>query len=173
MSNQDNNNVETTNQINEVDVATLLQAKKQLWVLVICCIVGFFMFCMTAASKNVFLPIIGIIIVAFPTILSVRRHGMRCIGMMDYEIINVYSNGKREVNNDPADNMIGFFFGLLATVVVGVILTPIRYIIYCFKYNGACKRINYKPEFKDSMWMPTVVGIAGFFLSLIIASIFS
>ena len=60
---------------------------------------------------------------------------------------------------------------LFLTIFVGVVLTPIRYIAYCIKYNLNCKKLNWKPEFKFGILFPTIVGIGVFVLGIILASV--
>ena len=60
---------------------------------------------------------------------------------------------------------------LFVTIFIGVVLTPIRYVLYCLKFNAGCKRLNFKPEFKLGVLFPTVVGGGTFVLGIILAAI--
>ena len=60
---------------------------------------------------------------------------------------------------------------LILTIFVGVVITPIRYIAYCFKYKSSCKTLNWKPEFKYSILLPTIVGVGVFVLGIILVSV--
>ena len=60
---------------------------------------------------------------------------------------------------------------LFCTIFIGVVLTPIRYVVYCIKFNNTCKTLNWKPEFKMGILFPTAVGVGVFVLGIILGSV--
>lgn len=69
-----------------------------------------------------------------------------------------------------------FVLGLLVvqlflTIFIGIVLIPIRYVVYCIKFNANCEKLNWKPEFKLGILFPTIVGVVTFVMGLILASI--
>ena len=160
--------------LNPEDVAKFASAMKQLWTIVIFCVVGFLIMLLGLEFDKTLFAIGGALLIALPTVIAFRKHGIKGIGMLDYEFVDEYQDSSGNVTRRETNMEMSIFalaIGLILTILLGVLATPIRYIIYCFKYSVACKKLNYKPAFKDGMLFPTAVGLGGFFAVLIIMSI--
>ena len=58
-----------------------------------------------------------------------------------------------------------------STIFIGIVVTPIRYVLYCLRFHSTCKKLNFKPEFKLGVLFPTVVGLSVFVVGIILGSI--
>lgn len=142
---------------------------KEIWKIIIFCCIGWLL--VTVGMKfTPFLAIVGALVVSLPSVISVRRHGFKNIFNYDYQIVTTYADGHKTYDADLGGKLGLMVIQLFLTIFIGVILTPIRYIMYCFQYNRACKKLNWRPEFKMGVLLPTLVGIGTFVLGLILAN---
>ena len=111
------------------------------------------------------------LIVSIPSVISVRRYGFKNIFNYDYQIETTYSDGSKRYDADLGGKLGMLFIQLILTIFIGVVVTPIRYIAYCIKFNANCKKLDWKPEFKLGILFPTVVGVGTFIVGLILTSI--
>ena len=143
---------------------------KEIWKIIIFCCVGWLL--ITVGLKiTPLLAILGALVISVPSVICVRRYGFKNIFNYDYVIETTYRDGHKSYDVDLGGKLGLMVIQLFLTIFVGVILTPIRYIAYCLKYNSGCKELNWKPEFKQGILLPTVVGIGVFVLGLILASV--
>ena len=152
----------------ELDKLSL--ALKEIWKIIIFCCVGWLLVCIGMKTSPLF-AVIGALVVAIPSVMCVRRHGLKGIFNYDYVIVTTYRDGRKTVDYDMGGKLGMMVIQLFATIFIGVVLTPIRYVLYCLKFNAACKRLNFKPEFKLGVLFPTVVGIGTFVVGIILGSI--
>lgn len=143
---------------------------KEIWKIIIFCCIGWLL--ITVGLKiTPLLAIVGALVISIPSVISVRRHGFKNIFNYDYVIETTYSDGHKTYDVDLGGKLGLMVLQLFLTIFVGVVLTPIRYISYCLKFNANCKKLNWKPEFKVGILFPTVVGIGVFVLGIILASV--
>ena len=143
---------------------------KEIWKIIIFCCIGWLL--ITVGLKiTPFLAIAGALVISIPSVISVRRHGIKNIFNYDYVIETTYKDGHKTYDVDLGGKLGLMVIQLFLTVFIGVVLTPIRYSAYCFKYKSACKTLNWKPEFKFSVLLPTIVGLGVFVLGIILASV--
>ena len=143
---------------------------KEIWKIIIFCCVGWLL--ITVGLKiTPLLAIVGALVISIPSVISVRRHGFKNIFNYDYVIETTHSDGHKTYDVDLGGKLGLMVLQLFLTIFVGVVLTPIRYIAYCIKYNLNCKKLNWKPEFKFGILFPTIVGIGVFVLGIILASV--
>ena len=109
--------------------------------------------------------------ISVPSVICVRRHGIKNIFNYDYVIETTYRDGHKTYDPDLGGKLGLMVIQLFATIFIGVVLTPIRYIVYCLKFRSACKQLNFKPEFKLGVLFPTVVGISTFVIGVFFGSI--
>lgn len=143
---------------------------KEIWKIIIFCCIGWLL--ITVGLKiTPLLAIVGALVISIPSVISVRRYGFKNIFNYDYVIETTYSDGHKTYDVDLGGKLGLMVLQLFLTIFVGVVLTPIRYISYCLKFNANCKKLNWKPEFKVGILFPTVVGIGVFVLGIILASV--
>ena len=143
---------------------------KEIWKIIIFCCLGWLL--ITVGLKiTPILAIAGALVISIPSVISVRRHGIKNIFNYDYVIETTYKDGHKSYDVDLGGKLGLMVIQLFLTVFIGVVLTPIRYIAYCFKYKSACKTLNWKPEFKFSVLLPTIVGLGVFVLGIILVSV--
>ena len=143
---------------------------KELWKIIIFCCVGWLL--ITVGLKiTPFLALAGALVISIPSVICVRRYGFKNIFNYDYQIVTTYRDGHKTYDVDLGGKLGLLFLQLILTIFIGVVLTPIRYIAYCIRFNANCKKLNWKPEFKLGILFPTVVGIGVFVLGLILASV--
>ena len=143
---------------------------KEIWKIIIFCCVGWLL--ITVGLKiTPFLALAGALVISIPSVICVRRYGFKNIFNYDYQIVTTYSDGHKTYDVDLGGKLGLLFIQLILTIFIGVVLTPIRYIAYCIRFNANCKKLNWKPEFKLGILFPTVVGIGVFVLGLILASV--
>ena len=143
---------------------------KEIWKIIIFCCVGWLL--ITVGLKiTPFLALAGALVISIPSVICVRRYGFKNIFNYDYQIVTTYSDGHKTYDVDLGGKLGLLFLQLILTIFIGVVLTPIRYIAYCIRFNANCKKLNWKPEFKLGILFPTVVGIGVFVLGLILASV--
>ena len=152
----------------ELDKLSL--ALKEIWKIIIFCCVGWLLVCIGMKTSPLF-AVIGALVVAIPSVLCVRRHGLKGIFNYDYVIVTTYRDGHKTYDYDMGGKLGMLVIQLFATIFIGVVLTPIRYVLYCLKFHAACKRLNFKPEFKLGVLFPTVVGIGTFVVGIVLGSI--
>ncbi|MBR6563290.1 MAG: hypothetical protein IKK70_05065 [Clostridia bacterium] len=143
---------------------------KEIWKIIIFCCVGWILVCIGMKTNPLF-AVIGALVVSVPSVICVRRYGIKGVFNYDYVIETTYADGRKTYDHDLGGKLGMMVIQLFATIFIGVILTPIRYVVYCLKFNSGCRKLNYKPEFKLGILFPTVVGIGTFVLGLILASI--
>ena len=143
---------------------------REIWKIIIFCCVGWLL--ITVGLKiTPFLALAGALVISIPSVICVRRYGFKNIFNYDYQIVTTYRDGHKTYDVDLGGKLGLLFLQLILTIFVGVVLTPIRYIAYCIRFNANCKKLNWKPEFKLGILFPTVVGIGVFVLGLILASV--
>lgn len=143
---------------------------KEIWKIIIFCCVGWLL--ITVGLKiTPFLALAGALVISIPSVICVRRYGFKNIFNYDYQIVTTYRDGHKTYDADLGGKLGLLFLQLILTIFIGVVLTPIRYIAYCIRFNANCKKLNWKPEFKLGILFPTVVGIGVFVLGLILASV--
>ena len=162
-----------TGELNVIENETLEKMSrglKEIWKIIIFCCVGWLL--ITVGMKiTPFLAILGALVISVPSVVSVRRHGIKNIFNYDYVIETTYRDGHKTYDVDLGGKLGLMVVQLFLTVFVGVILTPVRYIAYCIKFHLGCKKLNWKPEFKLGILFPTAVGAGAFVLGLILASV--
>lgn len=143
---------------------------KEIWKIIIFCCVGWLL--VTVGLKiTPLLAVVGALVVSIPSVVCVRRYGFKNIFNYDYVIETTYKDGHKTYDHDLGGKLGLMFLQLILTIFVGIVLTPIRYIAYCIKFNASCKKLNWKPGFKQGILLPTVIGIGVFVLGLILASV--
>ena len=143
---------------------------KEIWKIIIFCCVGWLL--ITVGLKiTPFLALAGALVISIPSVICARRYGFKNIFNYDYQIVTTYRDGHKTYDVDLGGKLGLLFLQLILTIFIGVVLTPIRYIAYCIRFNANCKKLNWKPEFKLGILFPTVVGIGVFVLGLILASV--
>lgn len=144
---------------------------KEIWKIIIFCCIGWLL--ITVGLKiTPLLAVVGALVISVPSVICVRKYGFKNIFNYDYQIVTTYADGHKTYDADLGGKLGLLFLQLVLTIFVGVVLTPIRYIAYCIRFNANCKKLNWKPEFKQGILFPTVVGIGVFVLGLILASAF-
>ena len=168
MSEQINN--QELNSVENEALDKLSRGLKEIWKIVIFCCVGWLM--VTVGIKiTPFIALIGALVISVPSVIAVRRYGFKNIFNYDYQIVTTYSDGSKTYDVDLGGKLGMMVVQILLTIFVGVVLTPIRYIAYCIQFSANCKKLNWKPEFKMSVLLPSIVGIAVFILGLILVSV--
>ncbi len=143
---------------------------KEIWKIIIFCCIGWLMVCIGMKTNPIF-AVIGALIVSIPSVISVKRYGFKNIFNYDYQIETTYSDGNKRYDADLGGKLGMLFIQLILTIFIGVVVTPIRYIAYCIQFNANCKKLNWKPEFKFGVLLPTIVGVAAFVLGIILTSV--
>ena len=143
---------------------------KEIWKIIIFCCIGWLLVCIGMKTNPLF-AIAGALVISVPSVISVRRHGIKNIFNYDYVIETTYSDGSKSTDFDLGGKLGLLVIQLFLTIFIGVVLTPIRYIAYCIRFNVNCKKLNWKPEFKLGILFPTIVGISTFIIGIIIGSI--
>jgi len=118
-----------------------------------------------------FLAIVGALVISVPSVICVRKYGFKNIFNYNYQNVTTYAAGHKTYDVDLGGKLGLMVVQLILTILVGVIITPIRYIAYCIRFNANCKKLNWQPEFKQGILLPTIVGIAVFVLGLILANV--
>ena len=143
---------------------------KEIWKIIIFCCVGWLL--ITVGLKiTPFLALAGALVISVPSVICVKRYGFKNIFNYDYQIVTTYADGHKTYDVDLGGKLGLMVIQLILTVLVGVVITPIRYIAYCIQFNANCKKLNWKPEFKLGILFPTIVGVGVFVLGLILASV--
>lgn len=143
---------------------------KEIWKIIIFCCIGWLL--ITVGLKiTPLLAVVGALVISIPSVICVRRYGFKNIFNYDYQIVTTYADGHKTYDADLGGKLGLLVVQLFLTIFIGVVLTPIRYIAYCIRFNANCKKLNWKPEFKLGILFPTVVGIGVFVLGLILASV--
>lgn len=143
---------------------------REIWKIIIFCCVGWLL--ITVGLKiTPLLAIVGALVISLPSVIAVRRYGFKNIFNYDYVIETTYADGHKTYDVDLGGKLGMMVLQLFLTIFVGIVLTPIRYIAYCLKFNAGCKKLNWKPEFKLGILFPTVVGASVFVLGIILTSV--
>ena len=145
-------------------------ALKEIWKMIIFCCIGWLLVCIGMKTNPLF-ALIGALVISVPSVICVRRHGIRGIFNYDYVIVTTYRDGHKTYDHDMGGKLGMMVIQLFATIFIGIVLTPIRYVLYCIKFNGACKELKFKPEFKLGVLFPTVVGVGTFVLGIVLGSV--
>lgn len=148
----------------------LTKALKEIWKIVVFCCIGWLLVCIGMKTNPIF-AVIGALVVSLPTIIAVRRYGIKNIFNYDYVIETTYRDGHKTYDVDLGGKLGLMVIQLFLTIFVGVVLTPIRYIVYCLKFRSTCKKMDFQPEFKLGVLFPTVVGVATFVVGIILGNI--
>lgn len=163
-------NEQELNEIENEALDKMSHGLKEIWKIIIFCCIGWLMVCIGMKTNPIF-AVIGALIVSIPSVISVRRYGFKNIFNYDYQIETTYSDGSKRYDADLGGKLGMLFIQLILTIFIGVVVTPIRYIAYCIKFNANCKKLDWKPEFKLGILFPTVVGVGTFIVGLILTSI--
>lgn len=143
---------------------------REIWKIIIFCCVGWLL--ITVGLKiTPLLAIVGALVISVPSVICVRRYGFKNIFNYDYQIVTTYADGHKTYDVDLGGKLGLLFLQLILTIFIGVVLTPIRYIAYCIRFNANCKKLNWKPEFKQGILFPTAVGAGVFVLGCILMSV--
>ena len=143
---------------------------KEIWKIIIFCCVGWFLV-VIGIKTTPLLALVGALVISVPSVISVRRYGFKNIFNYDYQIVTTYKDGSKRYDADLGGKMGMLFLQIILTIFIGIVLTPIRYIAYCIKFSANCKKLNWNPEFKLSIWLPTAVGAAVFVLGIILVNV--
>ena len=167
--NEQNMNQELNAKENEA-LDKMSHGLKEIWKIVIFCCVGWLL--ITVGLKiTPFLAVAGALVISVPSVICVRRYGFKNIFNYDYVIETTYRDGHKTYDVDLGGKLGMMVIQLFLTILVGVVITPIRYVAYVIKFNNGCKQLNWKPEFKQGILFPTAVGAGVFVLGLILASV--
>lgn len=143
---------------------------KEIWKIIIFCCVGWLL--ITVGLKiTPLLAVVGALVISVPSVVAVRRYGFKNIFNYDYQIVTTYADGHKTYDVDLGGKLGLMVVQLFLTIFVGVVLTPIRYIAYCIRFNANCKKLDWKPEFKQGILFPTVIGVGVFVLGLVLVSV--
>lgn len=145
-------------------------ALKEIWKIIVFCCVGWLLVCIGMKINPLF-AVVGALVVSVPSVICVRRHGIKGIFNYDYVIVTTYRDGHKTYDADLGGKLGLLVIQLFATIFIGVVLTPIRYIVYCVKFHSTCRQLNYKPEFKLGILLPTVVGLSTFVVGIILGNV--
>ena len=163
-------NTQGLNDMENTTLERMSHGLKEIWKIIVFCCVGWLL--ITVGLKiTPLLAIAGALVISVPSVISVRRHGIKNVFNYDYVIETTYRDGHKSYDVDLGGKLGLMVIQLILTIFVGVVLTPIRYIAYCIKFNAACKRLNWKPEFKLGILLPTAVGAGVFVLGIVLASV--
>lgn len=143
---------------------------KEIWKIIIFCCAGWLLITVGLGITPL-LALVGALIISVPSVIAVRRFGFKNIFNYDYVIETTHADGHKTHDVDLGGKLGMMVVQLILTIIVGVVLTPIRYISYCIKYSANCKKLDWKPEFKYSVLFPTVVGLGVFVLGFILMSV--
>ena len=160
-------------QLNEqenLELDKLSRALKEIWKIIIFCCVGWLLVCVGMKISPLF-AVIDALVISIPSVICVRRHGIKGVFNYDYVIVTTYRDGHKTYDHDMGGKLGLMVIQLFVTIFIGVVLTPIRYVVYCLKFNAGCKKLNFKPEFKLGVLFPTVVGVGTFIVGIILGSI--
>ncbi len=162
------------NKLNSVENEALNKMShglKEIWKIIIFCCVGWLM--ITVGIKfTPLIAILGALVISVPSVIAVRKYGFKNIFNYDYQIVTTYADGHKTYDVDLGGKLGMMVIQLIGTIILGVIVTPIRYIAYCIQFNSGCKKLDWKPDFKEGILLPTAVGVGTFVLGLILANIF-
>jgi len=143
---------------------------KEIWKIIIFCCIGWLL--ITVGLKiTPLLAVVGALVISIPSVISVRRHGLKNIFNYDYVIETTYADGHKTRDVDLGGKLGLMVVQLFLTIFIGIVLTPIRYVAYCIKFKSNCKKLNWKPEFKLGVLFPTIVGVGVFALGIVLVSV--
>ncbi|MBE6677338.1 MAG: hypothetical protein E7597_00890 [Ruminococcaceae bacterium] len=146
------------------------RALREIWKIIVFCCIGWLLVCIGMKTNPLF-ALVGALVISVPSVICVRRHGIKNIFNYDYVIETTYRSGRKTYDVDLGGKLGLMVIQLFATIFIGVVLTPIRYVVYCLKFNSNCKQLNFKPEFKLGVLFPTVVGVSTFIVGIVLGSI--
>ena len=163
-------NEQTLNAAENEALDKMSHGLKEIWKIVLFCCAGWLMITLGGKASPLFM-VIGALVVSAPSVIAMRRYGFKNIFNYDYQIVTTYKDGHKTYDADLGGKLGLMVLQLFLTIFVGVIITPIRYILYCLKFNANCKKLNWKPEFKLGVLFPTAVGGGVVVLGSILMSI--
>lgn len=143
---------------------------REIWKIVIFCCAGWLLITI-GLSITPLLAILGALVISVPSVICVRKYGFKNIFNYDYQIVTTYADGHKTYDVDLGGKLGLMVIQLFLTVLVGVVLTPIRYIAYCIKFTANCKKLNWTPAFKEGIWFPSAIGAGVFVLGIILVSV--
>lgn len=143
---------------------------KEIWKIIIFCCIGWLLVCIGMKTNPLF-AIAGALVISIPSVISVRRYGFKNVFNYDYVIETTYRDGHKTYDVDLGGKLGMMVIQLFLTIFIGVVVTPIRYVAYCIKFNAGCKKLNWKPEFKLGILFPTAVGVGTFIVGIILGSV--
>lgn len=147
---------------------------KELWFLIICCIVGWVVavvgFCM---NFNMLLVLLGVLIVDIPAFrIILAGGGLGALFGSAFAVTTVYhySDGsKREDNSGQYAGLAVFIFTMIVTLVVGLVSIVIRIFKAFFSLLSIKKEYNLTDV--QTPFIPVGLGIGVFIVGLIVSSI--
>ncbi len=117
------------------------------------------------------LGLVALVVISYPSTKVVRRNGFGGIFSESAYVETTYASGKKETSFDGAGTFALIAFKYIAIVLLGIVITPIRLIVYMFKFNKLQKEAGItKPPFKESMWLPPAAA-AGAFVAITVIGI--
>jgi len=143
---------------------------KEIWKIILFCCVGWILV-IIGFKTTPLLSLAGALVISVPSVIAVRRYGFKNIFNYDYQIVTTYADGHKTYDPDLGGKLGMLVLQLFLTILIGVVVTPIRYIAYCIQFMANCKKLGWTPEFKLGIWFPTAVGAGVFVLGLILMSI--
>ena len=158
------------NEKEEQELEKMSRALKEIWKIIVFCCIGWLLVCIGMKTNPLF-AVVGALVVSVPSIVCVRRYGIKNVFNYDYVIETTYRDGHKTYDADLGGKLGLMVIQLFVTIFVGIVLTPIRYIVYCLKFHASCKKMDYKPEFKLGILFPTVVGVGTFIVGIILGNI--
>ena len=161
---------EQLNEQESLELDKLSLGLKEVWKIIIFCCIGWLTICI-GMSFTPLLAIVGALIISIPSVICVRRYGFKGIFNYDYVIEKTYRDGSKSYDHDLGGKMGLLFLQIILTIFIGIVLTPIRYIVYCLKFMAGCKRLNFKPEFKLGVLLPTIVGLSVLVIGFVLLSV--
>ena len=168
MSEQVNN--QELNEVENEALDKMSHGLKEIWKIIIFCCVGWLL--ITVGMKiTPLLAVVGALVISVPSVICVRRYGFKNVFNYDYQIVTTYRDGHKTYDADLGGKLGLMVLQLFITIFIGIVLTPIRYVLYCIRFNVNCKKLNWKPEFKLGIWFPTAVGAGVFVLGCILMGI--
>lgn len=156
-------------------------ALRTIWKTIIYCIVGWAMFCFgiglmrydVEVLKTPIMMILGMFVVAWPSLKSLRR-GAGIRGLFNYEYIieTTYADGHKTKTSDFSGTLVSKIVLFFVLVALGIIITPIRLIIAFVHYKSAQKASGQpKQAFTSDALFPIVIGLAAFVLMIVLSAV--
>ncbi|MBR5943266.1 MAG: hypothetical protein IKZ81_08010 [Clostridia bacterium] len=152
-------------------------SRRNLWRQVILFCVGIFVAALGFALMQSFVGvlntplvmILGVVIMAFPTIATVWAHGFGAMFNTEYIIETTYADGHKERSADFSTTGVFRIVTLIIAIMIGAIVTPIRLQIALLKYKFAISKSGEKVPFVKGALFPFLLMVVVAVLSLVIA----